>query len=207
MPAHPFAPPYRIQTPRVILRSWEPADTPALRALLADNLEHLRRWVPSMADEPKPLDDKLREVRGWRATFDLDEAWYYALLGTDDGALAGGLVVGRLAPGEVDVGGWVAGERGHRGYHTEAAAAFARAAFELLGITRVQALCEAENERSIALLRKLGFTHEATPRHQVDGRRADDMVWSILADEWPATPAAAIAAQARAWDALGNRLF
>jgi hypothetical protein len=33
------------------------------------------------------------------------------------------------------------------------------------------------------------------------------MVWSILADEWPATPAAAIAAGARAWDALGNRLF
>src|SRR5213082_2955726 len=137
MPAHPFAPPYRIQTPRVILRSWEPADTPALRTL---------------------LDDKLREVRSWRATFDLDDAWYYALLGADDGALAGGLVVNRLAPGEVDVGGWVAGERGHRGYHTEAAAAFARAAFEVLGLTRVQAICEAENERSIALMRKLGFT-------------------------------------------------
>src|SRR4051794_6483956 len=122
MPAHPFAPPYRIQTPRVILRSWEPADTPALRALLADNLEHLRRWVPSMADEPKPLDDKLREVRGWRAPFDLDEAWYYALLGTDDGALAGGLVGGRLPPGEGGVGGGGGRGRGPRGHPTQAAA-------------------------------------------------------------------------------------
>jgi RimJ/RimL family protein N-acetyltransferase len=207
MPAHPFAPPYRIQTPRVILRCWEPADTPALRALLADNVEHLRPWVPGMADEPKPLEEKLREVRGWRATFDEDEAWYYALLDADDGVLAGSLVVGRLGPGAVDVGGWVAGERGRRGYQTEATSAFARAAFEVLGLTRVQALCDVANERSIALLRKLGFTHEATPRHQVDGGRADEMVWSILADEWPATPAAAIAAEARAWDALGNRLF
>lgn len=38
-------------------------------------------------------------------------------------------------------------------------------------------------------------------------RRVDDMTWSILADEWPATPAAAFAAPGRAWDALGNRLF
>jgi RimJ/RimL family protein N-acetyltransferase len=207
MPAHPFAPPYRIQTPRVVLRCWEPADTPALRTLLADNVEHLRPWVPGMADEPKPLEEKLREVRGWRATFDEDEGWYYALLDAGDGVLAGSLVVGRRGPGEVDVGGWVAGERGRRGYQTEATSAFARAAFEVLGLTRVQALCDVANERSIALLRKLGFTHEATPRHQVDGGRADEMVWSILADEWPATPAAAIAAEARAWDALGNRLF
>jgi RimJ/RimL family protein N-acetyltransferase len=163
--------------------------------------------VPGMADEPKPLEEKLREVRGLRAAFDLDHAWNYALSGAEDGALVGGVVANRLSASAVDVGGWVADARGHRGYHTEAAAAFARAAFEVLGMTRVQALCEADNERSIALLRKLGFTHEATPRHQVEGRRVDEMVWSILADEWPATPAAAIAAGARAWDALGNRLF
>ena len=207
MPLHPFGPPYRIETPRVTLRCWEPADTPVLRALLADNLEHLRRWVPSMADEPKPVEEKLREVRGWRAAFDQDQMWNYALLGAEDGALAGGVLVCRLSPNSVDVGGWVDGDRGHRGFHTEAAAACARAAFETLGITRVQAVCEAQNERSIALLRKLGFTHEATPRYQVEGRRVDDMTWSILADEWPATPAAAIAAAARAWDALGNRIF
>lgn len=207
MPPHPFGPPYRIETERVALRCWEPADTPALRALLADNREHLQRWVPGMADEPKPLEEKLREVRGWRATFDLDQVWQYALLGAGDGVLVGGVVACQLSPGEVDVGGWVAGDRGRRGYHTEAAAAFTRAAFDVLGMTRVQALCEAENERSIALLGKLGFTHEATPRHQVEGRRVGEMVWSILADEWPATPAAAIAAAARAWDALGNRLF
>lgn len=207
MPFHPFGPAYRIETPRVILRCWEPADTPALRALLADNLEHLRPWVPWIADEPKPVEEKLREVRGWRAAFDLDHMWNYALLSAEDGAVAGNLVICRASPDAVDLGGWVGHDRAHRGFHTEAAAAGARAAFEALGITRVQACCEAENERSIALMRKLGFTHEATPRYQVDGRRVDDMTWSILADEWPATPAAAFAAPARAWDALGNRLF
>jgi RimJ/RimL family protein N-acetyltransferase len=207
MPVHPFGPPYRIETPRVVLRCWDPADTPELQALIADNREHLQPWVPWIADEPRPPEEKLRELRYWRSAFDLDQAWLYALLGAESGALAGGLVVNRLPGDAVDVGGWVAGGLGHRGYHTEAASAAARAAFEVLGMTRVQALCDVENERSIALLRKLGFTHEATPRHQVDGRREDEMMWSILADEWPSTPAAAIAAAARAWDALGNRLF
>jgi len=207
MPLHPLGPPYRIEMPRVALRCWEPADTPALRALLADNREHLWPWVPSMADEPKPLEEKLREVRGWRAAFDLDDYWNYALLDAEDGALAGGLVVYRVSPDAVDVGAWVDGARGRRGFQTEAVAAFARTAFEALGATRVQAVCEAANERSIGLLLKLGFTHEATPRYEVDGRRVDEMLWSILADEWPATPAAAIASAARAWDVLGNRLF
>jgi RimJ/RimL family protein N-acetyltransferase len=207
MPIHPFGAPYRIETPRTVLRCWSPSDAPELQALIADNREHLQPWVPWVADEPKPLEAKLGELRRWRAAFDRDHEWFYALLGAESGALAGGLVVNRLFGDAVDVGGWVAGALGHRGYHTEAASAATRAAFEVLGMTRVQAVCDVENERSIALLRKLGFTHESTPRQQVDGRRADEMVWSILADEWPATPAAAIAAGARAWDALGNRLF
>jgi RimJ/RimL family protein N-acetyltransferase len=207
MPLHPFGPPYRIATPRVVLRCWDPADTPALRTLLAENRDHLRPWLTRIDDEPTRLEEKLREVRSWRAGFDLDQTWLYALLGAEDGILAGGVLVSRLPRNEVDVGGWVAQAQGRRGYHTEAAAAVTRAAFEVLGMTRVQAACEAGNAPSIALLRRLGFTHETTPRHRVDGERVDELVWSILADEWPATPAAALAAEASAWDALGNRVF
>ena len=207
MPLPPLGPPYRIATPRVVLRCWDPADTPALRDLLAGNREHLRPWFPGIADEPGPLHETLREVRSWRAAFDLDQAWLYALLDAEDGTLAGGVVANRLPRNMVEVGGWVAEARTRRGYVSEAIAAVTRAAFEVLGMTRTQALCLAENERSVAMLRKLGFTHEATLRHRVDGQRVDEMMWSVLSDEWRATPAAALAAGARAWDALGNRLF
>jgi RimJ/RimL family protein N-acetyltransferase len=71
----------------------------------------------------------------------------------------------------------------------------------------VQATFESTNERTVHLMRRLGFVHEATPRHEVDVQRIDEMVWSIMADEWPSTPACALAADAQAFDALGERMF
>lgn len=204
----PPGPPYRIVTPRVVLRCWDPADTPALHELIAENLEHLRPWVSWVAGEPKPLEARLEEVRQWRAQFDVDQAWNWAMLAADDGQLVGGVVMNLLLDGaSVDVGGWVGQTRARRGFHTDGAAAAARVAFEVLGMTRVQATTDLENERSIALMRKLGFTHEATLRHLENGERRDEMVWTILVTEWPATAAARIAAEAQAFDALGNRLF
>ncbi len=205
--AAPLGPPYRIVTPHVVLRPFEPGDAPAFHRLIAENLDHLRPWVPWAADEPKPLPDKLREVREWRAAFDLDHFWHWAMFSADDGELAGGVLMNRLGLDEVDTGGWVGQTRVRRGFHTDGAAVVARVAFEVLRVTRVQALTDPANERSNALMRKLGFTHEATTRHIEHGERKDELVWSILVDEWPNTFAAEVASQAHAFDLLGNRVF
>ncbi|HYH79485.1 MAG TPA: GNAT family protein [Longimicrobium sp.] len=204
----PLGPPYRIVTPNVVLRCFEPGDAPAVQRLLAESLEHLRPWIGG-AEEPKPLADKLREVREWRAYFDLDRAWNWAVVGADDGELAGAIVLNRPTPNPatLDTGGWVGSSRARRGFQTDAASAVARVAFDVLGATRLQAATDPANERSNALMRKLGFTHEATTRHLVAGQRNDELVWSILLDEWPGTFAAQVASEARAFDALGNRMF
>ncbi|HEX8906142.1 MAG TPA: GNAT family protein, partial [Longimicrobiaceae bacterium] len=89
----PLGPPYRIETPRVLLRCWEPGDAPALSALVERNLELLRasqRWA---ADEPKPLEQRVGELRRWRAEFDLDRWWRYAVLDAGGGALLGSAVL------------------------------------------------------------------------------------------------------------------
>jgi RimJ/RimL family protein N-acetyltransferase len=192
----------------LVLRCWEPADAAPLQRLIAGNLDHLRPWVPWAAHEPRTLPEKTREVRMWRAWFDLDQAWYWAVLGAEDGELAGAVGLNPVRDDlTVEAGGWTALARARRGYYSESMAAVTRAAFEVLGMTRVQASTEPANERSNAALRKLGFTHEATTRHLENGVRGDEMVWSILADEWERTPAADIASEARAFDSLGNRLF
>ncbi|HET7234256.1 MAG TPA: GNAT family protein [Longimicrobium sp.] len=208
MPAVLLGTPYRIVTPSIVLRCWEPCDASTLHRLIADNLEHLRPWVSWAANEPKPLAARLAEVRQWRAAFDLDHLWQWAILSADDGELVGGVVMNRMPDGAtVDTGVWVEMARTRRGLGTESMAVLARMAFELMGMTRVQAATDPANERSNALLRKLGYVHEATTRHLEHGVRKDELLWSILADEWPATFAAEVASEARAFDALGNRLF
>ncbi|HEU4558779.1 MAG TPA: hypothetical protein VFS20_13055, partial [Longimicrobium sp.] len=90
----PYGPAYRIETPRLLLRCWEPAaDTPALVALIGRNLEFLRKWLYWAQEEPRPLEAKAAEMRRWRAEFDLDRMWSYAALDAQSGELVGGMVI------------------------------------------------------------------------------------------------------------------
>jgi len=204
----PYGPAYRIVTPRLVLRCWEPADTPALMALIERNLHFLREWLYWAHDEPKPLAQKLAEVRHWRAEFDLDRMWSYAALDAESGELVGGMVIFQRDYGMAgETGGWFGQEFNGRGYHTEGSAVLARAAFEILGLPKVQTTCSEQNAASIAVRRKLGFRNDGTLRHLIDGRHRHELLWSMLADEFPASPAAEHASEARAFDALGNRLF
>jgi RimJ/RimL family protein N-acetyltransferase len=206
---NPLGPPYRIVTPRLVLRCWEPGDAPALSALVERNLDSVRRHR-GREDEPRPLEGRLAELRQRRAGFDLDDQWSYAVLTAGEGVLAGAATLFRVRPARVDIGftGWCGTEYAGRGYAAEVGAALARAAFELLDAPRLHAACPADDAESAALFRELGFTHDGAERHlDGDGARRDEMLWSMLPDEWPASPAAVPAADVRAFGVLGDRLF
>lgn len=40
------APAYRIVTPRLVIRCWNPPDAPLLKAAIDASLDHLRAWMP-----------------------------------------------------------------------------------------------------------------------------------------------------------------
>jgi RimJ/RimL family protein N-acetyltransferase len=74
-----------------------------------------------------------------------------------------------------------------QGYGTEAARLALGLAFEQLGIHRVEALVEPSNKVSLALVRKLGFTHEGLLRERIrEGSWIDTEIWSLLDHEWRA---------------------
>lgn len=58
--------------------------------------------------------------------------------------------------------------------------------FSKLGLHRLEANIQPENERSIALVKSLGFRLEGfSPRYlKVCGKWRDHQRWAILADEW-----------------------
>ena len=202
-------PAYRIQTPRLVLRCWQPSDAPLLADAVTASLDHLRPWMPWAHAEPEALETKVQRLRSFRARFDLDQDYVYAIFTPDESEVVGGKGLHpRIGEGALEIGYWINARHAGRGYATEASAALTRTAFEINGVERMEIRCDPANERSAAVPRKLGYTLDATLRSNVrgvDGGMRDTQVWSLLRGEYPASPSAS--AEMQAFDAAGRRLL
>lgn len=74
-----------------------------------------------------------------------------------------------------------------KGYASEAMQAALRFGFAELGLHRITALADVENDRSHAVLRKLGFRQEGRLQQNfnVRGRWRDSDLFALLRSEWP----------------------
>jgi RimJ/RimL family protein N-acetyltransferase len=192
-------PAYRIVTRRLVIRCWNPADAPLIKAAIDASVDHLRPWMPWVKDEPKPLQDKVELLRRFRSSFDLGQDFVYGILNRDETQVLGGTGLHtRVGEGAREIGYWIHVDHVNQGLATEVAAALTKVAFEVDKVERVEIHCDPENARSAAVPRKLGFVHEATLRQR-------GMIWTLLADEYPASPAAA--AEIEAFNAMGRRIL
>jgi len=192
-----------------VIRCWQPSDAPLLADAITASVEHLRPWMPWAHSEPEELEVKVQRLRGFRARFDLDQDYVYAIFTPDESEVAGGTGLHpRAGEGVLEIGYWMSVLHAGRGYATEASAALTRVAFEVNGVERMEIRCDPANERSAAVPRKLGYTLDATLRGNVrgvDGRMRDTQVWSLLRPEYLASPSASTELQA--FDAGGRRLL
>lgn len=203
----PAGPCYRVETERLVLRCWDPADAPAVRRALDESDQHLRPFVPFMRSEPRTLAETATWLRGHRAAFDRDEHYRYAVFDREERTLLGeSMLVDRAGDGTWEVGYWQHVAHAGYGYATEAAAALVRVAFGASGLRRLELVCATGNHASAAVARKLGFCHEATLRQSLTDTTDtvhDAMVWTMFADDYPDTPTSAT--PVRAFDCLGAR--
>jgi RimJ/RimL family protein N-acetyltransferase len=204
-----ISPAYRIHTPRLVLRCWNPGDAPRLKAAIDESLEHLRAWTDWAMREPSRLEEIVQRLRKFRAWFDEDENYTLGIFSRDESQVLGGTGLHkRNGPNALEIGYWLHKDHTGRGYATEATGALTRIAFELHCVPRLEVHCDPMNHRSFAIPARLGYRHEATLRHHSrtpDGRPRDSMIWAMLADEYPQSPSARIAIEA--FDAAGARLL
>jgi RimJ/RimL family protein N-acetyltransferase len=203
-------PAYRIVTRRLVIRCWSPTDAPLLEEAITQSLEHLSPWMPwAHREHEENLETKVQRLRHFRAAFDLDRDYVYAIFSADEAKVLGGTGLHtRAGEGAREIGYWIHSDHVRKGFATETAAALTRVAFEVDRVRRVEIHCDPANQASASVPRKLGFTHDATLRTRaltVDGRPRDAMIWSLLSEEYPAAPAATAALEA--YDALGRRLL
>ena len=207
MPANAIGQAYRVVTPRLVIRCWNPADAPLLKTAIDVSVEHLRPWMPWAANEPTDLDAKIALLRRFRGQFDLGQDFVYCIFSRDETEVLGGTGLHtRLGPDAREIGYWVRADRINQGIAAEASAALTRVVFEVDKLDRVEIHCDAENVRSAAVPRKLGFTHEATlRRRKVAGKVRDTLIWTLLAEDYPASQAAQVAIEA--FDVLRRKLL
>ncbi|HEX9937617.1 MAG TPA: GNAT family protein [Longimicrobium sp.] len=202
-------PPYRIVTPRMVLRCYSPADAVLLDTSVRESLEHLRPWMPWAHAEPEELEVKVQRLRMFRGKFDLDQDYIVGIFTPDETRLIGGTGMHpRIGPDALEIGYWIHVDEVGKGYATEAAAALTRVAFEVAGVRRMEIHCDPANVASAAVPRKLGYTLEATLRARTPtetGALRDRMVWSLFREDYPRTPCAT--AELQAFDAAGRRVL
>ncbi|MBE9549889.1 MAG: GNAT family N-acetyltransferase [Proteobacteria bacterium] len=78
----------------------------------------------------------------------------------------------------------------HQGYATEALWHLLDYLFRKQGIYRVIASVDPDNQASMQLMQRVGFRQEAhhIRSYPFRGRMADDIVFALLAEEWPPSP-------------------
>ena len=163
-------PAYRIVTPRLVVRCWDPSDAPLVKESVDANLEYLRPWMPWAMEEPTDLTARIQWLRKSRGEFDLGKDFTFGIFDREETLVIGGTGLHtRLGPQAREIGYWIRQDHAGQGLATEVAAALTRVAFVVDGVTRVEIRCDPRNTRSAAIPRRLGYQHEATLRRRILG--------------------------------------
>jgi RimJ/RimL family protein N-acetyltransferase len=201
-------PAYRIETTRLVVRCYDPADAPLLADSIAQSVEHLKPWMPWAHAEPEPMEKKVEHLQRFRGMFDLQQDYIYGIFNKEETRLLGGTGLHtRLGSEQLEIGYWLHKDFVNQGLVTESTAALIKVAFEVIHIHRIEIHCDPRNLASASIPRKLGFTHEGTLRSKMRflDQWIDSMIWGLVEDEYPGSPAGQ--ADIRVFDVRGNRLL
>jgi RimJ/RimL family protein N-acetyltransferase len=204
------APAYRIRTPRLVLRCWNPADAHLLKEAVESSIDHLRPFMPWAHYEPTTLQQKIDLLRKFRAEFDLGQEYVYGVWNLEETRVLGGCGLHKRGAANVlEIGYWIRHDETRQGYATELSQALVKVAFEVHQVKRVEIRCDPHNVPSAAVPRRLGFTLEGTLRRVIPDHTqqnlTDSMVWGMLAAEYPSSLSASIELQA--FDAINRPLL
>ena len=205
-----MTPPYRIETERLVIRCYEPEDAPLLKEAVDSSLDHLRPWMPWVRFEPQTLDEKVELLRRFRSQFDADENYIYGVFAADESRQLGGSGLHpRGGEGSLEIGYFIRADSLRQGLATELTAVLTRVGIEKCGLVRIDVQVDPENEASLGVPRKLGFTEEALLRRRLEpkapgGPRRDSLLFTMLAEELPPSPCTTY--EYVAYDVLGREL-
>lgn len=164
---------------------FEVKQAPTLFALVDQNREYLREWLPWL-DATTSVEDTKTFIKGALQQFAENNGfqagiWY-------KGELAGtiGFHYVHWVTGRTEIGYWLGKNHEGHGIMTRATRKLVEYAFNDLGLNRVEIRCATGNHKSRAIPERLGFTREGTLRQVFRNydQLFDIVVYGMLAGEW-----------------------
>jgi len=170
-----------LTTPRLLLRTFRRDDLPLYAALNAD--PEVVRYLGGVPLTPQHSDEIAQSAQ---QCFAEEGIGLLAIERREDAAFLGmcGLHHQQSYPDDVEVGWRLAREHWGRGYATEAATAWMEYAFGSLGLPRVISITDPPNERSLAVMHRLGMVFDHAAEVEDDGVMFQAVVYSITRDQW-----------------------
>ncbi len=149
-----------LETPRLFLRKWQEKDRVSFAGLNAD--PEVMRYMGSLLTRAQ--SDSL--IDSLMVLINQDGIGFWALERKDDGAFIGFTGLAPVEPGKlpcapaVEAGWRLARPFWGRGYATEAARASLAHGFGILGLNEIVAFTAVHNNRSRAVMERLGMHHD-----------------------------------------------
>lgn len=168
-----FPVPARFETRRLVLRSFEVSDAPALHDALVESIVELRRhlwFLPWVAQEQSLASAEAR-CRTAQANFLIRADLPYLAFRKDDGRLVGSIGLHRTdwTQPKTEVGYWIRTSEVGRGYASEGVHALVGWALAELGAIRVELVTLEQNPGSRGVAERCGFTLEGVHRNVFRG--------------------------------------
>ena len=170
-----------MEAPDVVLSQPSLADADEFIAAALASKALQRPWV-SAPDSPERFTAFLnRAARDDQASYLVRHRGCGGLVGYVN---INNIVLGSLRSGYLGYAAFAA--HAGRGLMTAGLSAVVSDDFTSLGLHRLEANIQPDNARSLALVRRLGFSREGFSPHylMVDGDWRDHERWAILAEDW-----------------------
>ena len=181
----PF-PDAELTTSRLVLRPAVNGDYPQWEFVRQRNYSYLKPFEPAWPSGCLKPEFFARRVKRLADDWRNDRTYAFLIFLKDTQTLAGGLNINNVSRGAANfasLGYWIDQDLQGNGYMTEAGFGVLNYAFSKLRLARMNAATLLHNEKSRAMLQRLGFVEEGFAKNyiQIDGRRQDHVLYGLNA--------------------------